>query len=105
MNDRTNEQPLCVIEIKEKNELIELYGKIKDTEEIKVYRYPSHSVAESATPEYTIQLIYDNGKVDRFGTPENPRLVYRMLENEANGYIIGENSELLEYVLKLANKN
>ena len=69
VNDNTSDQPLCVMEIKEKNELIELYRKIKDTEGIKVYRYPRHSIVESASPEYEIQLIYNNGKVDRFGTP------------------------------------
>ena len=105
VNDNAKEQPLCGIEIKEKTELIELYGKIKDSEKIKVYRYPRHSIVESASPEYEIQLIYNNGKVDRFGTPENPQFVYRMLENEDNGYIIGKNSELLEYVLELSNKN
>ena len=105
VNDNTNDQLLSVIKIKEKSELIELYEKIKDTEEIKINRYPRHSVVEAASPEYEIQLVYNNGKVDRFGTPENPQFVYRMLENEDNGYIIGQNNELLEYVLKLANKN
>lgn len=105
VNDKTTDKPLCVIEIKEETELVELYGKIKETEDIKVNRYPRHSVVESASREYEIQLIYGNGKVDRFGTPENPQFVYRMLENEDNGYIIGQNNELLEYVLELANKN
>ena len=105
VNDNTSDQPLWVMEIKEKNELIELYRKIKATEEIKVYRYPRHSIVEAVSREYEIQLVYNNGKVDRFGTPENPQFVYRMLENEDNGYIIGKNSELLEYVLELSNKN
>ena len=105
VNDNTIEQPLCVKEIKEKNELIELYRKIQDTKEIKVYRYPRHSIVEAASSEYEIQLIYNNGKVDRFGTSENPQFVYRMLENEDNGYIIGKNKELLEYFLELSNKN
>ena len=105
VNDNTSDQPLCVMEIKEKNELMELYRKIKDTENIKVYRYPRHSIVEAASREYEIQLIYNNGKVDRFGTPENPQFVYRMLENEDNGYIIGKNNVLLEYVLELSSKN
>ena len=105
VNDNTSDQPLCVMEIKKNDELIELYRKIKDTEEIKVHRYPRHSVVESASREYEIQLVYNNGKVDRFGTPENPQFVYRMLENEDNGYIIGKNIELLEYVLELSKKN
>ena len=105
VNDSTQDQPLCVIEIKEKTELSELYDKIKDTDKIKVNRYPRHSVVEAASREYEIQLFYSNGKVDRFGTPENPQFVYRMLKNEDNGYIMGHNDELLEHVLKLSNNN
>ena len=105
VNNKNNEQPLCVIEIREKVELNKLYAKMKNTSKIKVYRYPRHSVVESASPRYEIQLVYSNGKVDKFGTSENPRFVYRMLENDDNGYIIGQNNDLLEYVLYLANNN
>lgn len=105
VNDKNSEQPLCVIEIKEKVELHKLYAKIKTTSKIKVCRYPRHSVVESASPRYKIQLVYSNGKVDRFGTSENPQFVYRALENDDNGYIVGQNNDLLEYVLYLANNN
>lgn len=103
--DLTNGQNLCVIEITEKTQLEELYRTIKSTKKIKINRYPRHSVITSADSQYEIQLFYSNGKVDRFGTSENPQMVYRMLENDDNGYIVGQNNDLLEYVLYLASNN
>lgn len=105
LNNLTNRQDTCVIEITEKEQLNKLYSTIKNTSKIKINRYPRHSLVESTSPRYEIQLFYSNGKVDRFGTSENPQMVYRILENDDNGYIIGRNNDLLEYVLYLANNN
>lgn len=105
VKDPTIGQNPCVIEIAEKNQLNELYSTIKNTNKIKINRYPRHSVVTSVDCQYEIQLFYSNGKVDRFGTTENPQLVYRILENDDNGYIAGQNNDLLEYVLYLANNN
>jgi len=105
VNYSPNGQNSCVIEFTEKDQLNKLYTMIKNTNKIRINRYPRHSVVTSADRHYEIQLFYSNGKVDRFGTPENPQLVYRILENDDNGYIIGQNNDLLEYVLYLANNN
>lgn len=94
-----------IIEIDEKSMLDKLYFTIKDTTNTRINRYPRHSVVLGADQQYEIQLFYNNGKVDRFGTSENPRMVYRILENDDNGYIIGQNNDLLEYVLYLADNN
>lgn len=101
--DSSNEQPVYSAEIKEKAELYELYDKIKETKEIKVIRYPRHSLVEGASPEYEIQLYYSDGAADRFGTLENPEMVYRRLGNKDNGYILGQNAGLLQYVTELAS--
>lgn len=105
VKDSANGQNPYVIEITGKDQLNELYSTIKNTNKIKINRYPRNSVVTSADRRYEIQLFYSNGKVDRFGTPENPQRVYRILENDDNGYIVGQNNDLLEYVLYLANSN
>ena len=105
VKNSTNVQNPCIIKIAEKDQLNELYSTIKHTKKIKINRYPRHSVVTSADRKYEIQLFYSNGKVDRFGTPENPQLIYRILGNNDNGYIVGQNNDLLEYVLYLANNN
>lgn len=92
-----------IIEIDKKSILDELYLIIKGTTNIRINRYPRHSVVTGADPQYEIQLFYSNGKVDKFSTTENPQLIYRMLENNDNGYILGQNNDLLEYVIHLAN--
>ena len=94
-----------VIEIDEKSMLDKLYFTIKGTTNTRINRYPRHSVVMGTDQQYEIQLFYNNGKVDRFGTPANPQLVYRVLKNDDNGYIMGQNNDLLEYVLYLANNN
>lgn len=105
VKDPTTEQDTCVIEIVEKKQLNKLYSTIKNTNIIEINRYPRHSVVTSADRPYEVQLFYGNEKIDRFGITENPQLVYRILENDENGYILGQNNDLLEYVLYLANNN
>ena len=105
VKNSTNGQSPCVVEITEKDQLNELYIIIKNTQKIELNRYPRHSVVTSADRKYEIQLFYSNGKVDRFGTPENAQLIYRILENGDNGYIVGQNFRLLEYVLYLVDNN
>lgn len=93
-----------VIEVREKPDLERLYSIIKNTIQLKVNRYPRHSIVTSVNPKYEIYFFYNNGKVDKFATPENPQYVYRAFDNSENGYIMGKNNELLNYVIKLAHK-
>ncbi|MBR1970503.1 MAG: hypothetical protein IKA17_09130 [Clostridia bacterium] len=97
----TDRESMNVIKIVKKKKLNKLYEIIENTDKINVKRYPRHSIVEGADPEFEITLFYADGKMDKFATPENPEKVYRILKN--NGYIIGENSMLYEYVLKLAD--
>lgn len=100
-NEQSGSDPY-VIEIKDGAALKKLYSVIENTSDIRTHRYPRHSVLISVNPKYEIQLFYAGGKTDRFGTSENPQSVYRALENNKDGYIIGQNSELAEYVSDLA---
>ena len=84
VNDTMNGQNSDVIKITDEAQLNELHSMIKKTKNLKVNRYPRHSIIIGADRRYEILLFYSNGKVDRFGTPENPQLVYRILENKKN---------------------
>ena len=94
-----------IIEIDEKSMLDELYFKIKGTTNTRINRYPRHSVVIGVDPQYEITLFYEDGDKDKFGTLENPQLLYRILENDDNGYIVGQNKDLLKYILYLANSD
>ena len=94
----------CVIEVRKKPDVKKLYSIIKKTAQLKIHRYPRHSIVTSVNPKYEIYFFYNNGKVDKFATPENPQYVYRAFDNSENGYIMGKNNELLNYVIKLAHK-
>ncbi|MBE7033625.1 MAG: hypothetical protein E7406_05290 [Ruminococcaceae bacterium] len=91
-----------IIEVNDKSMLDDLYSLIKGTTNVKVNRYPRHSVILGSDPQYEITLFYDNGVEDKFGTPQNSELVYRILESNDDGYVIGQNKKLSEYILYLA---
>ena len=93
------------IYITEQSEIEYAYSLLKATNVTLVDRWPDHSSSLQFDSAFIIHLEYRNGKKDIIKAKSSSG-IFRMLNTTTNhgdqGYVMGTNEELWEYVLSLS---
>lgn len=94
------------IYIYERNEIEHIYSLLNRTTGIRAHRWLKHPGIAADGPKFVIRLEYHDGEIDEFsGAIEAAGRVFRWLDirwwYREQGFIIGTNRKLHEYIDKL----
>ncbi|MEN6389097.1 MAG: DUF4830 domain-containing protein [Syntrophomonas sp.] len=94
-----------IINIEDKTDIRNMYKLIKTTCDRKTIRYPRHSESIQTDSRFQIDIEYNNGKVERISSSENPTCIYRKLDTRGSsgdpGFVFGSNEKLWDYIKAL----
>jgi len=96
-------KPRTII-IDDEDKILKIYDLIKQTKNISVKKYPSHSESIQTDSRFQIEIIYDD-KSDLISSTENYQRIYRQLDSKGSsgdyGHISGENVYIWDYLRQL----
>jgi hypothetical protein len=101
--------PGKTFEFTDEIQLSRFYNLVCKTKQVWEHPHPDHANSMQADSKFQLEIRYNNGKCDIFYTSEAYGTLYRFLDTFGpagdQGFIMGRNPELWDYVLSFNQKN